>query len=76
MDCAYKLAKENSCRLVSHFDSAASWTAFLLPDETLEKQKRNWPGDWENRHIRLPAPPKLKLKTQLRHLFCVRNFFC
>jgi hypothetical protein len=36
--------------LVSHFDSAASWTAFLLSDKNLKKQKRNCTGDRENRH--------------------------
>jgi transcriptional regulator with XRE-family HTH domain len=30
---AQQLVKENERRLVSHFDSAAGWTAFLLPDE-------------------------------------------
>jgi hypothetical protein len=40
----------------------------------LKKQKRNWLGDGENRHIDPGTPQNWRLKTQLRDPFCVHNF--
>jgi hypothetical protein len=59
---------------VSHFDSPASWTALLLPDEDLEKQKRNWPGDQENRHID-PDTPKTEFENAAKRCLLCAQFF-
>jgi len=46
----------------------------LVAGQKLEKQKRNWLGDRENRHTDLRHPQNWKLKTQLRDPFCAHNF--
>jgi hypothetical protein len=70
-----QLAKENAESLVSHFDSAARWTAFFLPGQKLlKKQKRNWPSDQENRHID-PRHPPTEIENEFKRPLLSAQFF-
>jgi hypothetical protein len=64
--------KENEWRSVSHFDSATS--GVLVAGRKLGKTKAKLARRSGKPAYTPPAPPKLKLKTQLRDPFCAHNF--